>query len=58
MWRGRLGAAREVVRSTTGQLVAMLGVRRMILRWSLALWHGLFLGVLDAFLGRNGHRRA
>jgi len=60
VWRGRLGVVnREVVRSTTGsKLVAMLGVRRMILRWSLALWHGLFLGVLDAVLGRNGHRRA
>ena len=36
----------------------MLGVRRLTFRWSLALWHGLFLGIIDAVLGRNGHRRS
>jgi len=24
--------------------------------WSLALWHGILLGILDAISGRNGHR--
>lgn len=59
LWRGRLGVVnREVMRSTsTNKLFAMLGVRRLTFRWSLALWHGLFLGIFDAVLGRNGHRR-
>ena len=59
LWRGRLGVVnREVMRSTsTNKLLAMLGVRRLTFRWSLALWHGLFLGIFDAVLGRNGHRR-
>ena len=59
LWRGRLGVVnREIMRTTTGsKVVAVLGVRRLTLRWSLALWHGLLLGLLDALLGRNGHRR-
>ncbi|DAC53386.1 MAG TPA: glycosyltransferase family 2 protein [Candidatus Poseidoniales archaeon] len=59
LWRGRLGVVnREIMRTTTGsKVVAFLGVRRLTLRWSLALWHGLLLGLLDALLGRNGHRR-
>ena len=59
LWRGRLGVVnREVMRTTsTNKLVAMLGVRRLTFRWSVALWHGLLLGVVDALLGRNGHRR-
>lgn len=24
--------------------------------WSFALWNGIFLGIVDAILGRNGHR--
>ena len=59
VWRGRKrrqsGGRAVNHREQVGRCV---GVRRMILRWSLALWHGLFLGVLDAVLGRNGHRRA
>ena len=60
LWRGRLGVVnREVMRSApTNKVVAMLGVRRLTFRWSLALWHGLLLGLIDAFLGRNGHRRS
>ena len=59
LWRGRFGVVnREIMRSTTGsKVVAVLGVRRLTLRWSLALWHGLLLGLLDALFGRNGHRR-
>lgn len=57
LWRGPLGVVnREVMRSTTGsKLLAMVGVRRLTIRWSLALWHGLLLGLLDALLKRNGH---
>ena len=60
LWRGRLGVVnREVMRSTSAnKFLAMLGVRRLTFRWSLALWHGLFLGIIDAVLGRNGHRRS
>ena len=59
LWRGRLGVVnREVMRSTHhNKLTAMLGVRRLTFRWSMALWHGLILGCLDAMFGRNGHKR-
>jgi cellulose synthase/poly-beta-1,6-N-acetylglucosamine synthase-like glycosyltransferase len=59
LWRGRFGVVnREIMRSTRGsKFVAILGVRRLTFRWSLALWQGVFLGLLDALLGRNGHRR-
>jgi hypothetical protein len=59
LWRGRLGVVnREVMRSTQdNRFIAMLGVRRLTFRWSVALWQGLFLGCLDALLGRNGHKR-
>jgi cellulose synthase/poly-beta-1,6-N-acetylglucosamine synthase-like glycosyltransferase len=57
LWRGPLGVVnRTVMRTTEGNaLVAMFGVRYLTLRWSIALWHGLFLGVLDALRGVNGH---
>lgn len=29
----------------------------LLYAWSFALWKGLFLGCMDALLGRNGHRR-
>jgi len=60
LWRGRLGVVnREVMRSTSSnKFVAMLGVRRLTLLWSVALWQGLILGFIDALLGRNGHRRS
>ena len=59
LWRGRLGVVNlEVMRSTQhNRFIAMLGVRRLTLRWSVALWQGLLLGCLDALLGRNGHKR-
>ena len=59
LWRGRLGVVnREVMRTTPhNKIVAMFGVRRLTFRWSVALWHGLLLGCLDALLGRNGHKR-
>ena len=59
LWRGRLGVVnREVMRSTQdNRFIAMLGVRGLTFRWSVALWQGLFLGCLDALLGRNGHKR-
>jgi hypothetical protein len=57
LWRGPLGVVnREVMRSTTGsKFFAMFAVRGLTLRWSVALWHGLLLGCMDALLRRNGH---
>ena len=57
LWRGPLGVVnREVMRSTTGsKFFAMFAVRGLTLRWSVALWHGLLLGCMDALLKRNGH---
>ena len=59
LWRGRLGVVnREVMRSTPrNKLIAMFGVRWLTFRWSVALWHGLLLGCVDALLGRKGHKR-
>ena len=59
LWRGRLGVVnREVMRSTPhNKLIAMVGVRWLTFRWSVALWQGLLLGCVDALLGRNGHKR-
>ena len=58
VWRGPLGVVnREVMRTTNGsKITAMLGVRLLTLRWSIALWHGLVLGLVDALLKRKGHR--
>ncbi|MDP6199687.1 MAG: glycosyltransferase family 2 protein [Candidatus Poseidonia sp.] len=58
LWWGSLGVVnREVMKSAKGsKIIAMLGVRQLTLRWSIALWQGLLLGLLDAALKRNGHR--
>ena len=57
LWRGSLGVVnREVMRTTSGsKVMAMFGVRLLTLRWSIALWQGLMLGLLDALFKRNGH---
>ena len=57
LWWGPLGVVnREVIRTTRrGKLMAMFGVRWLTLRWSLALWQGFLLGVVDAVRKRNGH---
>jgi hypothetical protein len=31
-------------------------IRRLTFRWSIALWQGLLLGMLDALRSKNGHR--
>jgi len=32
-------------------------IRNLTLRWSIALWQGMFLGMADAIRARNGHRK-
>jgi hypothetical protein len=57
LWRGPLGVVnREVMRTTSAsKVVAMFGVRLLTLRWSVALWQGLMLGLVDALFKRKGH---
>jgi len=57
LWRGPLGVVnREVMRTTNAsKIMAMFGVRLLTLRWSVALWQGLVLGLVDALFKRNGH---
>jgi cellulose synthase/poly-beta-1,6-N-acetylglucosamine synthase-like glycosyltransferase len=58
LWRGPLGVVnRTVLRSAKGSKIkAMFGVRRLTILWSIALWHGLILGCLDAVSGKHGHK--
>ena len=58
LWRGPLGVVnRTVLRSAkNSKIKAMFGVRRLTILWSIALWHGMILGCLDALLGRHGHK--
>ena len=58
LWRGPLGVVNRTVMNSTknSKLVAMMGVRRLTILWSVALWHGILLGCLDAALGRHGHK--
>lgn len=58
LWRGPLGVVNRTVMNTTknSKIVAMMGVRRLTILWSIALWHGILLGCLDAVRGKNGHK--
>tara|TARA_B110000444_G_scaffold305_1_gene288 strand:- start:6027 stop:7148 length:1122 start_codon:yes stop_codon:yes gene_type:complete len=57
--RGPLGVViRGSIReSNQPMIIALFSLRRLTLQWSLALWKGLLLGILDAMTGKNGHRR-
>jgi len=58
LWGGPLGVVnRTVMRSTkSSKIMAMFGVRRLTILWSIALWHGIILGCFDAALGKHGHK--
>ncbi len=58
-WRGPLGVITRSIKKDgeKGGLGLALSTRILVLRWSIALWQGLFLGCIDAITGRNGHKR-
>lgn len=57
LWRGALGEVnRGALREGKVSLRSIWRIRRLTFRWSLALWQGLMLGIMDAFRGKNGHR--
>lgn len=56
LWRGPLGEVnRGALREGKTTLKAVLSIRSLTFRWSVALWQGLLLGVYDAITGKNGH---
>jgi len=57
--RGPLGVViRGSIReSNQPKIIALFSLRALTLQWSLALWKGLLLGVIDSITGKNGHRR-
>lgn len=58
LWRGPLGVVnRGAIKQGKWSLLTVLKVRNLTLRWSIALWQGLFLGFTDALRGLNGHRK-
>nr|ANV80934.1 Glycosyltransferase, family 2 [uncultured Candidatus Thalassoarchaea sp.] len=48
------GSIREI---NQPKIIALFSLRALTLQWSLALWKGLLLGVIDSITGKNGHRR-
>ena len=57
LWGGPLGEVnRGALREGKISVRAVLRIRRLTFRWSVALWQGLALGLLDALKGTNGHR--
>ena len=57
LWRGPLGEVnRGALRAGTFGLKEIWNIRRLTFRWSIALWQGLLLGMLDALRSKNGHR--
>ena len=58
LWRGPLGVVnRGAIKQGKWSLLTVFKVRNLTLRWSVALWQGLFLGFTDALRGLNGHRK-
>lgn len=58
LWRGPLGVVnRGAIKQGKWSLLTIFKVRNLTLRWSIALWQGLFLGFTDALRGLNGHRK-
>lgn len=57
LWRGPLGEVnRGALREGKVDLKGIWKIRKLTFRWSIALWQGLTLGMLDALRGKNGHR--
>ena len=49
LWRGPLGEVnRGALREGKTTLRAVLSIRSLTFRWSVALWQGLLLGMYDA----------
>lgn len=58
LWRGPLGVVnRGAVKQGKWSLSTIFKIRNLTLRWSIALWQGLFLGIVDSLRGTNGHRK-
>jgi cellulose synthase/poly-beta-1,6-N-acetylglucosamine synthase-like glycosyltransferase len=58
LWRGPLGVVnRGAIKQGKWSLLTVFKIRNLTLRWSIALWQGLFLGIKDAVRGANGHRK-
>lgn len=58
LWRGPLGVVnRGAIKQGKWSLVAIFKIRNLTLRWSIALWQGMLLGLTDALRGKNGHRK-
>jgi glycosyltransferase involved in cell wall biosynthesis len=58
LWRGPLGVVnRGAIKQGKLSLMTIFKIRNLTLRWSIALWQGMFLGVVDALRGKNGHRK-
>ncbi len=58
LWRGPLGVVnRGAIKQGKWSILTIYKVRNLTLRWSIALWQGLFLGFTDALRGANGHRK-
>ena len=58
LWRGPLGVVnRGAVKQGKWSVSTIFKIRNLTLRWSIALWQGLFLGIVDSLRGTNGHRK-
>jgi cellulose synthase/poly-beta-1,6-N-acetylglucosamine synthase-like glycosyltransferase len=58
LWRGPLGVVnRGAIKQGKWSLLTVFKILNLTLRWSIALWQGLFLGIKDAVRGANGHRK-
>tara|TARA_B100001564_G_scaffold340862_1_gene334914 strand:- start:481 stop:891 length:411 start_codon:yes stop_codon:yes gene_type:complete len=57
LWRGPLGVVNRsaLLTSEGNRIVVYFGLKSLILLWSLSLWRGLILGIVDGVLKRNGH---
>jgi cellulose synthase/poly-beta-1,6-N-acetylglucosamine synthase-like glycosyltransferase len=58
LWRGPLGVVnRGAFKQGNWSILAIFKIRNLTLRWSIALWQGMLLGIFDALRGVNGHRK-
>tara|TARA_B110000967_G_C18852045_1_gene545150 strand:+ start:251 stop:1378 length:1128 start_codon:yes stop_codon:yes gene_type:complete len=58
LWRGPLGVVnRGAVKQGKWSVITIFKIRNLTLRWSIALWQGLLLGIFDALRGTNGHQK-
>lgn len=57
LWGGPLGVVNRSALATSdgNRVLVYFGLKGLILQWSMSLWRGLILGVVDGLLKRNGH---